>query len=168
MAKKLILSVLAGVALLVVADSASSRPRESRYRQDGGHRILHRRRLMAFSPRRGIIIGPTAEEKTIVVCVTNNNGSKTEVKLIAAADGGYTGPKGEYYSTMPSEEQLKALYGLPCAAPVRNNFIVCFDSGDGVEIVVVLTKDGSEYVGPKGERYQNIPTEEQLRLIYDK
>jgi hypothetical protein len=106
-------------------------------------------------------------EETVVVWVTNYDGSKTEVKLTMAEDGGYIGPKGEYYSTMPTEEQLKALYGVDCP-PARNNVVIWFNNSDGSETVVVLTKDGSEYVGPKGERYQTMPTMEQLKEIYGK
>jgi len=90
------------------------------------------------------------------------------VKLIGSVIGGYTGPKGEYYASLPTEEQLKVSYGLPCAVPVRNNVIVYLGKSNGSEIVVILTKDGTEFVGPKGERYSVMPTEEQLKLIYGK
>jgi hypothetical protein len=69
---------------------------------------------------------------------------------------------------LPTEEQLKASYGLPCEAPVRNNVIVYLGKSGGSEIVVVLTKDGTGYLGPKGEYYSSMPTEEQLKLIYGK
>ena len=111
---------------------------------------------------------PVIEPSTIVIWITNNNGSQTQVILTTMTGGGYLGPKGEYYSSMPTEQQLKALYGLQCPAPVKNNIIVYLGSVSGVETVVVLTKDGTEYVGPKGERYQYLPTEKQLKLIYGK
>jgi len=31
---------------------------------------------------------------------------------------------------------------------------------------VVLKKKGSIYVGPNGERYEQLPTEEQLKPVY--
>ena len=43
--------------------------------------------------------------------VTNSNGSKTSVKLTPQGSG-YIGPKGEYYESMPTEEQLKEVYGF--------------------------------------------------------
>lgn len=47
----------------------------------------------------------------ITVWINNRNGSKTPV--ILKIDGGrYIGPKGEYYWNMPTEEQLRPLYGL--------------------------------------------------------
>lgn len=105
------------------------------------------------------------QENTITVWITNNNGSITEVKLIPSADG-YLGPKGEYYAAMPTEEQLKPLYGVYSPPPVRNNIIVYLGKIDGVEKIVVLTKDGSQYIGPRGECYDSMPAEEQLKLIY--
>ena len=52
------------------------------------------------------------DANTVTVWITNSNGSKTPVKLIRNADGTYTGPKGEIYPSMPTEEQLKSGYGL--------------------------------------------------------
>jgi hypothetical protein len=49
---------------------------------------------------------------TVSIWVTNSNGSQTEVKLTRNPDGSYTGPKGERYATMPTEDQLKSAYGF--------------------------------------------------------
>jgi hypothetical protein len=46
-----------------------------------------------------------------VVEIHNSNGSITPVKL-KKKDGSYIGPKGERYEQLPTEEQLKGLYGL--------------------------------------------------------
>ena len=159
MKTKLIWIVLAGISLLAVADNSFGAPQNSRYRYnwrwDGRHLLPSR-------------VVPMVSERSVTIWITNDNGSQTEVRLVAAYDGGYTGPKGEYYSSMPTEGQLKAMYGLQCAAPVKNNVIFYLGRIDGIERVVVLTKDGSEFVGPKGEHYPTIPTEEQLKLIYGK
>jgi hypothetical protein len=162
MAKKIILSLLAGIALFAVTNTTFAADEQ---REGWRHHILHRIRPIAFSPQDGEPITAVGE-RTIIVWITNDNGSKTEVRLIAASDGRYTGPKGESYSSMPTEGQLKVMYGLQCAAPTRNNVNVYLRSSDCIETVVVLTKDGSEYVGPKGERYPEMPTEEQLRVLY--
>ena len=54
---------------------------------------------------------PTSQSGTETVWVSNSNGSKTPVKL--KRDGsGYIGPKGERYSTRPTEEQLRQAYGF--------------------------------------------------------
>ena len=247
MAKRLVLIVLVGISLLAVTDNAFGGHRGGGHRDggrwDGGHRggRHHRsgviiippriRPVIVFPPRR-LIISPTIvlggsstvtrteviREETVIVWVTNDNGSKTEVRLTKTNDGGYIGPKGEYYSSMPTreqletmyavrsqqakraditvwitndngsqtpvtltpwgdgfvgpsneyypgmptEEQLKALYGLRSNVPSENNVTVWLDN----TTPIVLTKDGSEYIGPRGEHYPSIPTKEQLKMIY--
>ena len=56
-----------------------------------------------------VVVEPAPVE--IVVWVRNDNGSLTSVRLTQRGPG-YVGPLGEYYAQMPTEEQLKALYGL--------------------------------------------------------
>jgi hypothetical protein len=51
------------------------------------------------------------EDGTIIVWVTNSNGSKTSVRL--TRDGSwFVGPRGEYYTEMPTNEQLRIVYGF--------------------------------------------------------
>lgn len=45
------------------------------------------------------------------VIIHNDNGSIHRVSLIRTA-GGYVGPRGEEYATLPTEAQLKPYYGL--------------------------------------------------------
>lgn len=46
------------------------------------------------------------------VWITNSNGSKTPVMLRQTEGGQYIGPRGEYYEKMPTEAQLKQVYGM--------------------------------------------------------
>ena len=51
------------------------------------------------------------EMNTVTVNVTCSNGSIVPVKL--RKDGiGYRGPRGEFYSSLPTSEQLKPIYGF--------------------------------------------------------
>ncbi len=50
-------------------------------------------------------------DKEVVVQIHNDNGSITPVKL-KRKDCAYIGPKGERYEELPTEEQLKPIYGL--------------------------------------------------------
>lgn len=54
---------------------------------------------------------PPPPSRTISIWVTNSNGSQTEVKLTRKGHG-YIGPRGEYYDTFPSNEQLRMVYGF--------------------------------------------------------
>jgi hypothetical protein len=48
---------------------------------------------------------------TVVINVQNSNGSYTPVTLRRAGNQ-YIGPRGEYYSALPTEKQLKVAYGF--------------------------------------------------------
>jgi uncharacterized protein YcfJ len=51
------------------------------------------------------------EANTVVVNVTNSNGSITPV-ILRRSGNMYIGPKGEQYMTLPTAETLKPLYGI--------------------------------------------------------
>lgn len=51
------------------------------------------------------------EINIVTVNVTNSNGSIIQVRLQKQGVG-YVGPRGEYYPKMPTEEQLRPVYGF--------------------------------------------------------
>lgn len=51
------------------------------------------------------------EQTTVTVWITNSNGSQTSVSLRRSGPG-FVGPRGEYYPNMPTEEQLRMVYGF--------------------------------------------------------
>lgn len=54
-----------------------------------------------------VVVEPTI----VTVWVTNSNGSRVSVKL--TRDGSwYRGPRGEWYTSMPTNEQLRVVYGF--------------------------------------------------------
>jgi hypothetical protein len=55
--------------------------------------------------------GPEVEVASITVWITNSNGSRTSIKL-TKQDPWYIGPRGEYYTSMPTNEQLRVAYGF--------------------------------------------------------
>ena len=57
-------------------------------------------------------IGAVADmASSVVINVQNSNGSYTPVTLRRAGNQ-YIGPRGEYYSALPTEKQLKVAYGF--------------------------------------------------------
>jgi len=52
-----------------------------------------------------------AQQNTETVWITNSNGSKISVKLTKQGPG-FIGPRGEYYEKMPTEAELKQVYGF--------------------------------------------------------
>ncbi len=55
--------------------------------------------------------GLRQELNTVMVKVTNSNGSIVQVPLRKQGVG-YIGTKGEYYATLPTEDQLRPVYGF--------------------------------------------------------
>jgi uncharacterized protein YcfJ len=51
------------------------------------------------------------EMNTVTVNITNSNGSISQVRLTKQGVG-YVGPRGEYYDHLPSEDQLRPIYGF--------------------------------------------------------
>ena len=51
------------------------------------------------------------EMNSVTVHVTNSNGSIIAVKLQRSGPG-FIGPRGEYYPSLPSEDQLRPVYGF--------------------------------------------------------
>lgn len=51
------------------------------------------------------------EHTTVTVWITNSNGSQMSVSLQKSGPG-FVGPRGEYYPNMPTEEQLRMVYGF--------------------------------------------------------
>ena len=51
------------------------------------------------------------EQTTVTLWITNSNGSQTSVSLRRSGPG-FIGPRGEYYPNMPTETQLRIVYGF--------------------------------------------------------
>lgn len=51
------------------------------------------------------------EMNTVIMKVTNSNGSIVQVPLRKQGVG-YVGTRGEYYATLPTEDQLRPVYGF--------------------------------------------------------
>ncbi len=70
------------------------------------------RRVETIIVPRPVVVPPViCETGTVEVWITNSNGSQTRVQLTRAGRW-YIGPRGEYYAGMPTNEQLRAIYGF--------------------------------------------------------
>jgi len=58
------------------------------------------------------ISGMEQRLNTEVVTIENENGSISRVVLQKLPNGHYRGPRGEEYASLPTQEQLKPVYGL--------------------------------------------------------
>ena len=136
------------------------------YRSSIIPRLGHIYRRPVILPRTRTVVVPAP---TVTVWISNANGSQSPVVL--TQDGPwYIGPTGEHYYGIPTAEQLRAAYGLNynTVAAGTGNVVVYIIAANGASIPVKLTITEEGYIGPKGELYIEMPTEQQLRMIYGK
>jgi hypothetical protein len=88
-------------------------------------------------------------------------GRSTEATLIGAAVGGGTG-----YIIGNEGDKKKAAAESQSIRQEMNTIMVNVTNSNGSVIQVPLRRQGVGYVGPRGEYYDNLPTEDQLRPIY--
>ena len=103
-------SLLAGVVIGSVLQSSWAAPPP--------RQVVHTRTVYVNTPTREVHYLPqttttvTVPSPTEKVWVMNSNGSMIPVELRRAGGGNYIGPKGEYYAGLPTNEQLRKLYGF--------------------------------------------------------
>ena len=88
-------------------------------------------------------------------------GGDTESTLIGAAVGGGAG-----YMIGGEQDKKKAATDRESIRQEMNTVMVNVTNSNGSVIQVPLKKQGVGYVGPRGEYYDNLPTEDQLKPIY--
>ncbi|MHC4394121.1 MAG: YMGG-like glycine zipper-containing protein [Planctomycetota bacterium] len=52
-----------------------------------------------------------AEQNIVTIWITNSNGAKIPIRLKKSGPN-YIGPRGEYYDHLPTEAELKPVYGF--------------------------------------------------------
>ena len=133
--KKLLLVAVAAAGLLAVSGSAwadscdfGNNDRDCRgsrwgvsysvgYFPSRSHRVWreyrrpHNHTVVVYRQEPRTIVVPVASADTVVINVINDNGSYTPVTLRREGNV-YIGPRGEQYLSLPTAEQLKAVYGL--------------------------------------------------------
>ena len=88
-------------------------------------------------------------------------GGDTESTLVGAAVGGGAG-----YMIGNEQDKKKTKAEMDSMRQEMNIVTVNVTNSNGSIIQVRLTKQGVGYVGPRGEYYDKLPTEDQLRPIY--
>ena len=93
--------------------------------------------------------------------IGHQSGHTTEGALIGGgvgAGGGYIiGNERDKKKTEAEMDQLRA---------EMNNVTVTVTNSNGSKSQVLLRKQGVGYVGPRGEFYDHLPTDEELRPLY--
>ena len=84
-------------------------------------------------------------------------------------DGGYLGPQGEFYPTMPAVALLTEMYGIAEGSRQTRSdvYFIHVPNKDGASYtrVTLQRKDGG-FVGPQGEFYPLVPPVAHLAEMY--
>ena len=88
-------------------------------------------------------------------------GGDTEGALIGAAIGGGAG-----YVVGNESDKKKQQQQMDNYRAQQNQVVIWITNSNGSQSPVTLRKDGPGYIGPRGERYNSLPTEEQLKVLY--
>ena len=88
-------------------------------------------------------------------------GGDTEGTLIGAAVGGGAG-----YMLGNEGDKKKAAANRDAIRDEMNYETVWITNSNGSKVPVKLRKSGPNYIGPRGETYATMPTEDQLRPVY--
>ncbi len=88
-------------------------------------------------------------------------GGDTEATLIGAAVGAGAG----YMLGNESDKKASAAERDAIRAD-QNSTIVWITNSNGSQVPVRLAKSGPAYIGPRGEIYNQLPTQDQLRPVY--
>lgn len=88
-------------------------------------------------------------------------GRNTAGTLIGAAVGGGAG-----YIAGNEADKKKTQGEMAALKTQQDNVTVWITTSNGSKTPVTLRKSGPNYIGPKGEVYPNMPTEEQLKAFY--
>ena len=88
-------------------------------------------------------------------------GRSTEGTLIGAAVGGALG-----YGIGNESDKQKAAIDRERIRQEMNVVMVNVTNSNGSIVQVAMRRQGVGYVGPRGEYYSNLPTQDQLRPVY--
>jgi uncharacterized protein YcfJ len=80
--------------------------------------------------------------------------------------GGATGAGAGYAVGANIDKNRKQDAAIRQAQEDANTIYVNIRNGDGTITSVKLMRQGTGWVGPRGEQYLNLPTEEELRPTY--
>lgn len=123
---KVVISPRAGVGVWIGRDVHGHGPHRPHYGPIVHPRPWHRRVVPLWRPRpKVVVVQPPVVERVVVppapvvqpipvmitVWITNSNGSRIAIELTREGSY-YQGPRGEYYTRMPTNEQLRVVYGF--------------------------------------------------------
>ncbi len=93
--------------------------------------------------------------------IGHQSGETGEGAAIGAAAGALGG-----YALGNEQDKTELQAQTNYALQTANTLVINVKNSNGSVTPVTLNRQGNVYVGPKGEHYTQLPTEEQLRPVY--
>ena len=115
------------------------------------------------------VVKPDVQVGTQTLYVPKKAGDGYVPVTLKKIEGGYIGPQGELYPTMPAVALLTEMYGLEQEARQERPdvFLIYVPNKDGETFTrVTLTRRNTGFVGPQGEFYPLMPTVAHLAAMY--
>ena len=121
-------------------------------------------------PAQPVITTPGPEASTVTIYAPNKDADGFTPVTLKKIDGGFLGPQGEFYPTMPRVSLLTEMYGIPeilrDTASDRTYFIHVPNKDGQTYTRVELTRRNNGFVGPQGEFYPIMPSVAHLAEMY--
>jgi hypothetical protein len=108
----------------------------------------------------GALIG-TAAGAGIGQAIGHNTGGTLIGAGVGAAGGYLIGNESDKNKTKKENQQQMSQIQAE-----QNTVTVWITNTNGSKIPVKLRKDGPNFIGPRGEIYQSMPSEESLKMVY--
>ncbi len=96
---------------------------------------------------------------------SGETGAGAAIGAAVGGAGGYVIGNEQDKAEMAAENDQSSQQARQ-ALETANTVVINVHNSNGSITPVTLRRDGNEWVGPKGERYLQIPSEDQLRPVY--
>ncbi len=120
-------------------------------------------------PAKVTVSVPQPQASTVTLYVPKKDDDGFVPVTLKKIDGGFLGPQGEFYPTMPRVPLLTEMYGIPellRQTPADTYFIHVPNKDGQTYTRVELTRRNNGFVGPQGEFYPIMPTVAHLAEMY--
>lgn len=142
-----------------VADDVYYRP------GPGGYVVVEK----PVEPAQVVVKTPEPQPAAVTLYVPKKDGDGFVSVTLKKIDGGYLGPQGEFYPTMPRVSLLTEMYGISdlLRETPSDTYFIHVPNKDGQTYTrVALTRRNNGFVGPQGEFYPIMPSVAHLAEMY--
>jgi hypothetical protein len=120
-------------------------------------------------PAKVVVAAPEGEASRVTLYVPKKDADGFTPVTLKKIEGGFLGPQGEFYPTMPRVSLLTEMYGIPeiLRQTSPDIYFIHVPNQDGQSFTrVELTRHNGGFLGPQGEFYPIMPSVAHLSEMY--